>query len=192
MESNKKARILEAATKSFAHFGYKATTVDQVAKIAKVGKGTIYTYFANKEELFKEIIDDLARQMRVVASELIIPGNSFISNFTAALHGVVEFREKHELTIKLSQEVKEMGTPVVAEALQSIENEICAFIESRIIKAVERGELRNCNPKITAFLMFKMYINLVSDWKDRYEPLPKEEVANLIKLYFIDGLGNQI
>ncbi|MER2090772.1 MAG: helix-turn-helix domain-containing protein, partial [Sporosarcina sp.] len=39
--------ILEAAAKSFSLFGYKATTMDQVAKIANVGKGTIYTFFAN-------------------------------------------------------------------------------------------------------------------------------------------------
>lgn len=43
--SDKKQQIIDAATQSFSLFGYKATTMDQVAKMANVGKGTIYTLF---------------------------------------------------------------------------------------------------------------------------------------------------
>ncbi|MFD1909464.1 TetR/AcrR family transcriptional regulator [Paenibacillus rhizoplanae] len=32
----------------FSLFGYKATTMDQVAKIANVGKGTIYTFLRTR------------------------------------------------------------------------------------------------------------------------------------------------
>ena len=57
---DRRGMIIEAATKSFSLFGYKATTMDQVAKLANVGKGTIYTFFKNKEELFNEIVDIIA------------------------------------------------------------------------------------------------------------------------------------
>ena len=53
---DRRQEILEAATKSFSLFGYKATTMEQIAKIANVGKGTIYTFFENKEVLFQEIV----------------------------------------------------------------------------------------------------------------------------------------
>lgn len=188
MSNSKKVQIIEAATKSFANFGYKGTTMEQVAKIAKVGKGTIYTYFTNKEELLYETIGNLSKQMKKVANDFIDPTKSFISNFNELLHGFTEFHDKHELTSKLSQEVKYLGTPPVVEALKSLENEICAFIEKKIEKAIEMGELRSCNPKITAFLMFKTYTNLVNDWKERNKPLPKEEIANIINLYFMEGL----
>ena len=41
MATDKKLKIINAAKKSFSNFGYKATTMDQIAKIAQVGKGTI-------------------------------------------------------------------------------------------------------------------------------------------------------
>lgn len=41
---DRRKQVLDAASKSFALFGYKATTMEQVAKIANVGKGTIYTF----------------------------------------------------------------------------------------------------------------------------------------------------
>lgn len=44
MSIDRKALILQAATLSFVQFGYKATTMDQVSRIANVGKGTIYTF----------------------------------------------------------------------------------------------------------------------------------------------------
>ncbi|GAB3800312.1 TetR/AcrR family transcriptional regulator [Virgibacillus kimchii] len=191
MISDKKVNIINAAIKSFSHFGYKATTMDQVAKIAKVGKGTIYTYFSTKEELLKEIIHKLAVEMRKIATEAVTTGDAFVENFNAALHAVTQFREEHELIIKLSQEVKEIGTPEVIEALQDFENEIRAFIEMKINLAIERGELKECDPKITAFLMYKMYINLVNDWKERYDSLDKDEIASLINLYFIHGIGSE-
>ncbi|MGQ0422282.1 TetR/AcrR family transcriptional regulator, partial [Bacillus sp. HC-Mk] len=48
MAIDRKRSIIEAATKSFSAFGYKATTMYQVAKLANVGKGTIYTFFKNR------------------------------------------------------------------------------------------------------------------------------------------------
>lgn len=191
MIHDKKENILQAAMKSFSHFGYKATTMDQIAKIAQVGKGTIYTHFSSKEEVLNEIIQLFVVEMRKIAKGAITPEQSFVKNFNAVLHAVTKFQEEHELMIKLSQEVKDMGTPEVIEVLQDVEDEICEFIEVKIKTAIDRGELRACDPKITAFLMFKMYVNLVNDWKERHEVLDQDEIAELINMYFIEGIGNQ-
>ena len=52
----KKQEILDAAIKIFATKGFKATTLDEIAEKSEFGKGTIYNYFSNKEEIYKEII----------------------------------------------------------------------------------------------------------------------------------------
>src|SRR5690625_5496373 len=44
MAIDRKAEIIKAATESFSLYGYKNTTMDQVARLANVGKGTIYTF----------------------------------------------------------------------------------------------------------------------------------------------------
>lgn len=187
--NDKKLKIINAAKKSFSHFGYKATTMDQIAKIAQVGKGTIYTYFSSKEEMLKAIINLFVVEMRDVAESAILRRQPFIKSFNEVLHTITKFQSEHELMIKLSQEVKEIGTPEVIAAMKSVEDEICEFIEVKIETAIERGELRKCDPKITSFLMFKMYVNLVNDWKERHEPLDKDQIAELINTYFIEGIG---
>src|SRR4051812_44634230 len=48
--------ILRAALEEFGASGYAATRLDDVAKRAGVAKGTIYLYFADKETLFRELV----------------------------------------------------------------------------------------------------------------------------------------
>ena len=48
--------ILDAARRVFTRQGYSATRMIDVAVDAKVGKGTLYEYFASKEELFSTLV----------------------------------------------------------------------------------------------------------------------------------------
>ena len=53
---NMKRRIVRAATKNFAKKGYANTTIDIVAKSAKVSKGGLYHHFQSKEDLFIAVL----------------------------------------------------------------------------------------------------------------------------------------
>ena len=58
-ERRKDARpqeLLAAALDQFVERGYAATRLEDVARRAGVSKGTLYLYFANKEELFKAVV----------------------------------------------------------------------------------------------------------------------------------------
>ncbi|MCC6350431.1 MAG: TetR/AcrR family transcriptional regulator [Candidatus Eisenbacteria bacterium] len=50
------AEILEAALQEFVERGYAATRLDDIARRAGCTKGTIFLYFATKEELFKAVV----------------------------------------------------------------------------------------------------------------------------------------
>jgi len=58
-ERRKDARpqeLLAAALEQFVERGFAATRLEDVARRAGVSKGTLYLYFANKEELFKAVV----------------------------------------------------------------------------------------------------------------------------------------
>lgn len=50
-------RILEAAEKVFSMYGYEKATLDEIIALADVGKGTVYKYFGNKEQLFYKLVE---------------------------------------------------------------------------------------------------------------------------------------
>ncbi|MCY7449823.1 TetR/AcrR family transcriptional regulator [Bacillus altitudinis] len=189
MSVDRRQMILDGATKAFTQFGYKATTMDLVAKLANVGKGTIYTFFKNKEELFDEIFTSLLMEMRKIADEAIDEKNYFSENLHLALFAILEFRKNHQLTIKIFQENAELGTSAVKEMIEKMEQMIIRYIKTKVKEAIEKGDIKPCDPELTAFVMVKLYIALIFDWEKRYEPLTKEEVAESLELYVLKGLS---
>lgn len=53
---SKQQRIIAAAEKVFASHGYEKATLDEIIALADVGKGTVYKYFGNKEQLFYQLV----------------------------------------------------------------------------------------------------------------------------------------
>ena len=57
-------RVLRAATASFLSRGY-GSSVDDIARRARVAKQTVYHHFPSKDELFKAVAADLAKQILI-------------------------------------------------------------------------------------------------------------------------------
>ncbi|WP_110931620.1 TetR/AcrR family transcriptional regulator [Paenibacillus bouchesdurhonensis] len=189
MAVDRRQQVIDAAEKSFALFGYKATTMDQVAKIANVAKGTIYTFFTNKEELFDEILRSVILEMKRITEKDVREDKSFFENVYQSMDSLLEFRREHELLIKLFQEVRDFGTPQAREGLQRIENEILSYLENQIMRAVQRREIRSLDPKIVSFVMIKLYIALTSEWNKHGEPLSKEQIKEFVRIFLSGGLS---
>src|SRR5258708_38551349 len=55
-------RLLDVATTLMVRWGYRKTTLDDVAREAGVGKGTIYLHWKDKNELFRAAMWRASRQ----------------------------------------------------------------------------------------------------------------------------------
>lgn len=60
-ENPKVEQILEAARKLFLEQSYDTVSTDQIAKVAKVSKATLYVYFPSKEKLFETLVTQHCR-----------------------------------------------------------------------------------------------------------------------------------
>lgn len=49
-------QILDAALQAFANEGYAATRIDDIARLAGLSKGGIYTHFKSKDEIFEALL----------------------------------------------------------------------------------------------------------------------------------------
>ncbi|MGF9697581.1 MULTISPECIES: TetR/AcrR family transcriptional regulator [Paenibacillus] len=186
---DRRQQVIHAAAQSFAMFGYKATTMDQVAKIANVGKGTIYTFFTNKEQLFDQILVEVIQEMKNIAHREVHQESAFFDNLFRVLDSLLEFRRDHDLLIKLSQELKDFGTVQAKEGLDKVEKVISDFLSKELEKARDSGEIRDCDPQVVAFMMIRLYTALTSDWNKQHEPLSKEEIKNYFRLFLMEGIA---
>jgi AcrR family transcriptional regulator len=70
-------KLLDAGMVVFERRGYHAARVDDVVRVAKTSHGTFYLYFSNKEDLFRALLADVARELTQLAESLpdrIAPG----------------------------------------------------------------------------------------------------------------------
>ena len=74
-----KDKILTVAEKLFSRFGFHKTSMDEIAKIARKAKGSLYYHFASKEDLFTEVV---AKEIYNLKNNLLLIVNNQNLNAT--------------------------------------------------------------------------------------------------------------
>ena len=73
MKSEEKKKIItKVAQNIFSKYGLVKTTVDEIAKAARMGRASLYHYFKSKEDIFKEVVEKENRYMKEKIREAII------------------------------------------------------------------------------------------------------------------------
>jgi len=63
-------KLLDAAMTVLEKRGYHAARVDDIVKVARTSHGTFYLYFANKEDLFRALLHDVAEEVATLSETL--------------------------------------------------------------------------------------------------------------------------
>ena len=65
-----RARLLDAGVAVFSRKGFHATRVDDIVKRARTSHGTFYLYFSSKDELFEQLVADVAADFHALTDSL--------------------------------------------------------------------------------------------------------------------------
>jgi len=85
-ENARYKRAIRTAEELFKRVGFRAVTMELVAREANVAKGTLYSYFKNKDELFLAVCVRMARILREsVEQALMKPGASLDARLADAV-----------------------------------------------------------------------------------------------------------
>jgi AcrR family transcriptional regulator len=104
----KRAAILAAAQTCFWRNGIRRTAIEDVAREAEVAKGTVYLYFASKEELFASLASELCAGALVGVREALASRAPLTRRLASALDAKIGYF--HRLLA---------GSPHAAELLDS-------------------------------------------------------------------------
>ncbi len=63
--------IIKVATEVFSRFGFKKTSMEDIARALRMGKSSIYYYFKGKEEIFQSVVDKEANLLRAKVKEIL-------------------------------------------------------------------------------------------------------------------------
>ena len=88
-------RILDAAVRVFREDGYHDATVARIAKLAGCSRIAFYQYFANKEEVFRHLAEQVARDVGA-STELVDPITADAEGWAALRAWVGRYAEIHQ------------------------------------------------------------------------------------------------
>ncbi len=185
----KRAAILDAAVVEIAQRGYYQTTVAMIAKRAGVADGTIYLYFANKEEILFSLFD---RSM-----------DRFIAQGKAELDamGAAEDKLRHIIELHLSLVGRDRDLAIITqvELRHSIHfmdqfsrtqvAEYLAVLVGVVTQGQEEGVFRkDQDPVFAAKAIFGVMDEMATDWVLSRRNTRLENKAPEVATFLLGGL----
>jgi AcrR family transcriptional regulator len=87
-------RILDAALSAFGEEGYHACSIDRITKLARCSRVSFYQYFASKEDVFRHLAGQVARQVSA-STETLDPLTADLDGWAALRVWVSRYAEIH-------------------------------------------------------------------------------------------------
>jgi AcrR family transcriptional regulator len=139
--SAKPSAIVLAALQLFTRYGYRKTSIDDIARAAQVAKRTVYLHFENKAAVFMAILEYLGGRVRQRCLEAERTGGSAVDRLTSLLDAY--FGLAFELFSKSTHmpELEETFSKLAREKLRSLNTEYEARL-ARFLRSLEiTGEI---------------------------------------------------
>ena len=140
-QQQKRERILNAALDVFARYGYKRTSMNDIAQAAKMSRPALYLLFQNKEDIYRTLLDNLHQGIVAQVEMALTSAGSFKERLTNAFlagHAkfyafVVQSPHGEEL---LSQKY-DIGADIVQKGIDDSIEVLCRAFE----QANTKGEI---------------------------------------------------
>jgi AcrR family transcriptional regulator len=196
-KKEKKDQIIEAAIREFARKGFSKTTINDIAKAAGIGKGTVYEYFSNKEEIVHETFRFFMHAMEPDFQAILISGVPAKEKLKQILDGF-----SHSINLEYHQELMELMFEFWSEAIKDkgskgmmfeemikfyqVYREIFADI---IIEGMGDGSFRkDINPRSTAAMIVGTLDGLMVQWILERETLDFLDILKTVTITVLDGI----
>ena len=99
-----KDKILVVANNLFSRFGFHKTSMDEIAKIARKAKGSLYYHFASKEDLFKEVVSkeivNLKYQLTIITDNPGLNASDKLKQYLVKRMEVLNYAANYHETLK--------------------------------------------------------------------------------------------
>ncbi len=143
--------ILLAADRLLGRNGYKKMTIDDLAREARIGKGSVYLHFQSKEEIALAHVDSIVDRVKTRLREIEDTDEPAAERLIAMLTARVMIR--FDSVQHYSQSLSEMLASFRAKLLERRRThftEEAAILARIVADGIKKGEFTDCEPSSTA------------------------------------------
>lgn len=183
--ARKRAHILGAASRVFAARVYHQVTMDEIARAAHVGKGTLYRYFPSKEDLYLAIVDEafalLTRRLEAEQAAALPPATAL----RRMIEAIVETFARHLPFFRLVNQGEARLFLRKKQVIRARRAHIARFVAEVLDRGVETGAFRKVDPVLAPSMLIGMVWGTTLN---HAEDTPAELLAARIGDLYLHGL----
>ena len=150
MKPEKLESILDTAKKMFARYGLRKTSLDEVARMARVAKATIYNYFGSKDRVYLEVLrremDEVVEKISSLVAKEALPGDKLIAFARAKF----QYMRQAINILNLDREGIEKLLPSAEDIRSELFKREVDIIRSILNEGVEKRVFQTNNTLLTA------------------------------------------
>jgi AcrR family transcriptional regulator len=175
---NRRSAILKAAREVFARQGYASTVIDDIATAAGIAKGTVYLYFASKEQIYLEALLERAREVEALSRSKMLEADTWQEKIRAYMETRLEYLSAHQDFFRIyatefrnmCMHGKALGTEVQDLIRQGEQN-----VAQVIAVASAKNEIRAVDPDLAAAMISDLLRGLVDRTLMKFRRTPGTE-----------------
>ena len=149
-------RIVRTAERLFAQRGFASTGMRAIAKAAQVSIGAIYHHFKSKEDILERIIRDELDRRRQALAELKRAGLPLKDQIQKIVEMHFALLKDKRNSARLFFRERFDPSPSLRARIQDLYDEVANFIADVIGEGIAAGEIRPCQPLVTAYAILGM------------------------------------
>lgn len=177
MSQDRRDEIIECFGKHVCHYGFKKTSINDIAKELKVSKKTIYSLFDSKDQLFYHVILKHANKIKERLQKDLA---SHRSNKRTIEHLIELIFEHSSKKTKRKQDLDELATFKIAELAFK---DACTDITKEALQnGIEKGEFKNVDIPLTLDFISAILSEGVKSHMQANKDAQRETKAAIFKL----------
>lgn len=132
--TERRGQLLGAARNTFAHAGYHATAMDDIAEAAGVSKPVLYQHFTSKLELYLALLDQQIETLIMLIREALASTDENEQRLAATVGAYFEFVDTPEGAYRLVFESDLVAESAVKARVESV-TDLCASAIGEVVSA---------------------------------------------------------
>jgi AcrR family transcriptional regulator len=156
-ESQRRADILEAARGLYQRYGYRKTTMDDIAKAAGITKPTIYSYFKGKKDILAALVEWEGSRILERGLSGTRDGAAPVEQLAAMFVATDRFLKEDPFLQGIVSRDPDILTPEVVSTAFDFERKIMDAVEHILARGMEDGTVRRTDPRLLAYAIVRLH-----------------------------------
>lgn len=182
--------IMEAAERVFTEKGYHGASMQDIAERADFAVGTLYKFFATKEDLYRALFEEKVNEIEVMIEKALASVDEPLGKIKRLIEANTEIAIKYGKFFHLYMN-EIAGTMIVRPVIPALRKRHKKF-EERIAGILEagmaKGQIRRMDPRFMAMGLIGLQRGFGAMWiGEEKHSMRADEMTEMVKAVFFHG-----